>query len=138
MTELVSRSVSGVQVSGFNPSISADGRYVSFATATNTFPSQRNVFVRDRMLGTTEQINVGGLANVSYDPAMDSSGRYVTFLSAADSQAYLRDRQTGTTEMASVATDGVPGNFAVGSFGVFGSSWFAPSVASNGAVVFDV
>ena len=137
LTELVSRSVSGVQVSGFNPSISADGRYVSFATATNTFPSQRNVFLRDRLLGTTEQINIGpGLTNVSYSPAMDASGRYVTFLSTTNLQAYLYDRQTGTTEMASVATDGVPGNFAVGSFGVFVSSWFAPSVASNGAVVF--
>jgi len=64
-TELVSLAQGGALGNGasFNPSISGDGRFVSFRSkATNLVPGDTNasddVFVRDRELGTTRRISV--------------------------------------------------------------------------------
>jgi Tol biopolymer transport system component len=89
----------------------------------------RDVFLRDRQTGTTELLSVasdgthgnfasGGLAA---GPArISADGRYVVFGSFANNlvsgdmnaldDIFLRDRQAGTTERASVATDGSEGN----------------------------
>src|SRR5262249_45043093 len=63
--ERVSVSSSGVQGNGASglPSISADGRYVVFESdADNLVPGDTNaatdVFVRDRVLGTTTRVSV--------------------------------------------------------------------------------
>jgi Tol biopolymer transport system component len=75
-----------------NPSISADGRYVAFASALTTLvPGDSNqtadVFVRDRLAGTTERVNVAladGQANSwSYNPSISADGRVVAFESTA-------------------------------------------------------
>src|SRR5689334_2434010 len=61
------------------------------------------------------QTSGGVTANAnSYDRDISSDGRYVAFLSSASNlgvtnaknQAFVRDVQTGTTTMVSVATDG--------------------------------
>ena len=115
------------------PSISADGRFVAFESeATNLVPgdgSQDDVFVRDRLLGTTERVseeiglaghsdcNLGevGLRTISAD------GRYVVFQSQAfnlvpgdfnaKTDIFVRDRLHGFNTRLSVDSPGnqVPG-----------------------------
>ncbi|GMV36687.1 MAG: hypothetical protein AMXMBFR61_11950 [Fimbriimonadales bacterium] len=130
-TERVSVSSSGVQASGAcdYPAISADGRYVAFrSSASNLVAGDsnglRDIFVRDRLLGTTERVSVssaGAQANGDSDfPTISSDGRYVAFDSAATNlvtgdtndrhDVYVRDRLTGTTERISVRSDGWQAN----------------------------
>ena len=75
-----------------NPAISADGRYVAFASqASNLVPGDTNddidVFVRDRQTGTTTRVSVDSAGNEgnwwSQHPAISSDGRYVAFASNA-------------------------------------------------------
>src|SRR4029079_6712281 len=119
----VSTDSSGVQgdAVSFYASISADGRYVSFTSeATNLVPGDtngsRDMFVRDLLTATTERVSVatGGAQGTSNSAvgSISPDGRYVVFASASTNfipnaipgQVYLRDRQNGTTEVASVST----------------------------------
>jgi archaellum component FlaF (FlaF/FlaG flagellin family) len=74
------------------PALSADGRYVAFASeASNLVPGDTNgyvdVFVRDRAKGTTTRVSVasnGAQGNgFSSAPSISADGRYVTFASYA-------------------------------------------------------
>jgi len=137
-TERVSVTNSGGQASSFVPahsggsdlpSLSADGRFIvfdSFATdlVSGDTNGRADVFVRDRLKGTTELVSVsdsGGEADADsgYPPAsVSADGRYVAFASEASNlvpgdtngtDAYdvlVRDRQTGKTELISVSPDG--------------------------------
>src|SRR5438094_1790918 len=74
--------------------------------------------------GTTERVSVdsaGNAANASSGaPAISADGRFVAFLSDAtylvpgdtngEPDVFVHDRQTGTTERVSVASDGTEGN----------------------------
>ena len=74
-------------------SISADGRFVAFASdATNLVSGDTNgaadVFVRDRQAGTTERVSVDSAGNQasggdSLRPAISADGRFVVFHSDA-------------------------------------------------------
>ncbi len=135
ITEIISVSSSGV--SGNNasifPSISSDGRYVVFvSSATNLVPGDTNgyydVFVRDRQTGITERVSISGSGvqgnnhsnNAYVPPSISGDGRYVAFFSSASnlvpddtngySDVFVRDRQTGTTEIASLSGSGIQGN----------------------------
>jgi uncharacterized repeat protein (TIGR01451 family) len=113
------------------PAISADGRFVAFVSqADNLVSGDRNVnadvFVRDRLLGTTERVSVnsaGQEADIGGEgPAISADGRFVAFQSQAQNlvpggnpflfvdQVYVHDRATGTTEIISVSAAGEPGN----------------------------
>ena len=113
------------------PAISANGRFVAFAsTATNLVARDTNnaedIFVRDRLMGTTERASVssnGGQANSdSFFASITADGRFVAFASFADNlvvgdtnftdDVFVRDRQAGTTERVSVSSAGVEGNSA--------------------------
>ena len=116
------QSVGGALDTNFGrPAISADGRFVAFASsATNLVKGDRNqtvdVFVRDRVAGTTERVSLTGRrteANAeSSGPALSADGRFVAFTSFADnlvagdtnftSDVFVRDRQAATTERVSV------------------------------------
>jgi Tol biopolymer transport system component len=130
-TEIVSIDSNGTQgdQDSWYSAISADGRYVAFASnATNLVPGDTNgvtdVFVRDRQLGLTERMSIStGTVpgnSISYAPSISPDGRYVTFVSYADnlvpgdtngkSDTFVRDRQLGTTTRISVATNGEQGN----------------------------
>ncbi|MFN8019528.1 MAG: DUF4214 domain-containing protein [Acidimicrobiales bacterium] len=128
--ELVSLSTAEVQ--GNNTSragaITPDGRYVAFwSWATNLVASDTNikadVFVRDRLTGTTERVSVssgeaqsnGSSPSVANGDKLDisSNGRYVAFSSTASnlgadanttSDIFVRDRTGGTTELISVSS----------------------------------
>jgi Tol biopolymer transport system component len=130
-TERVSISSGGVQGNGYSyfPSISADGRYVAFeSSATNLVAGDTNafvdVFVRDRLSGTTERVSIssGGVqGNGGSDaPSISADSRYVAFQSYANNlvlgdtngfvDVFVRDRQSGTTERVSVDSFGAQGN----------------------------
>jgi Tol biopolymer transport system component len=111
------------------PSISADGRYVAFhSNANNLVPNDTNggtdVFVRDTQTNTTiiasldHQGNFANLAS-SLHPSISADGRYVAFesdaiLTAGDTNfatdIYVRDLQTNTIHLISVASDGTQGD----------------------------
>ncbi len=130
-TERVSVASDGTPADSYSysPTISADGRYVVFESyATNLVPGDTNgqsdVFVHDRLTGTTERVSVatdGAQGNKSSRRGdISSDGRYVAFISDAtnlvpnDTNAaldvFVRDRLTGTTERVSVANDGSQAN----------------------------
>ncbi len=130
-TERVSVSSSGEQgnsASEFS-SISADGRYVAFASYASILVSgdtnnTNDIFVRDRLMGTTERVSVtssGTQGNSdSYLPSISADGRYVAFSSYASNlvsgdtnnytDEFVRDRLAGTTERVSVSSSGAQGN----------------------------
>src|SRR6185369_14522481 len=118
-TERVSVSGAGVPGSrdSFNPSLSADGRFVAFESlATNLVGGdgngRRDIFIRDRQAGATERVSVatGGVeANGdSFHPSVNADGRFVAFESLATNlvagdgngrrDVFVRDVQGGATE----------------------------------------
>ncbi|MFN0008730.1 MAG: TolB family protein [Planctomycetota bacterium] len=130
-TERVSVSTSGTQgnFDCYHVRLTPDGRYVAFSSLASTLVggdsnSLSDVFVRDRQLGTTERVSIGpaGLqANGnSYLPVISDDGRFVSFYSGASNlvvgdasgayDVFVHDRQTGTTELASVDSSEVQGN----------------------------
>lgn len=137
-TERVSPGLQGAAPDGYSedPSISADGRFIAFSSmATNLVTGDTNeakdIFVRDRLAGTTERVSVssdGAQANARYPstqstyPAISANGRYVAFMSSASNlvasdtnqtwDVFVRDRLAGTTERVSVSSDGGQADYA--------------------------
>ena len=130
-TELVSMSTAGVggNANSLRPAISADGRFVVFASdATNLVASDTNgqldVFIRDRLSYTTERVSVSssGAQGDSYSEysCVSADGRLVAFESNSTNlvlgdtngslDVFVHDRQTATTVIASVATTGALAN----------------------------
>jgi Tol biopolymer transport system component len=132
-TERVSVDSAGMQANNTSQlsSISADGRFVAFASlASNLVPGDTNhrwdVFVRDRTAGVTTRVNLGpGGTQVvgeteSYIPSISANGRWVAFQSAARGlvsgtsgdhfNIFVHDMQSGVTEIVSIATNGTEGN----------------------------
>ena len=122
-TSPVSVNLSGQPGDGFSQqaSISADGRYVAFASdATDLVADDGNgisdVFVRDQVAGTTTRvsIDIGGTDpdGLSYQPAISADGRYVAFSSDATdlvmndgngtTDVFVADLQAGTIARVSV------------------------------------
>ena len=128
VTVRVSIDSAGLQANQFSqfPELSADGRYVVFGSyATNLVAGDTNgvadVFVRDRVAGTTERVSVSsagvqGNVNSLDSTSISPDGRFVAFGSIASTlvagdtnggyDVFLRDRQLGTTERVSVQTGG--------------------------------
>src|SRR5207247_262593 len=117
--------------------LSADGRFLAFdSAAADLVAGDTNrvsdVFVHDRQTGTTERVSVAsdgaqgngssGLLSFAFPPALSADGRFVAFVSFATNlvagdtngatDVFVHDRQTGTTERVSVASDGTQGNAA--------------------------
>ena len=123
-------------------SVSADGRFVAFASeASNLVPNDtnncRDIFVRDLQSGAIVLASVGLNGSCadgsSWDPVISQDGRYVAFTSVAgnlaasdtnqDRDVFVRDLLVGTTTLVSVSTNGVnSGNQAS----------YAPVVSSDG------
>ncbi|HEX5504820.1 MAG TPA: HYR domain-containing protein, partial [Thermomicrobiales bacterium] len=108
-TERVSVAGGGAQANNGStdtPALSADGRYVAFASAaTNLVPGVdticEDVFVHDRQTGATERVSVasdGGQANgCSRDPTLSADGRSVAFRSFASN--LVPDDTNGTWDV---------------------------------------
>jgi Tol biopolymer transport system component len=126
-TERVSVGASGVQGNGPSAqcSLSSDGRFVAFAsTAPNLVTGDangiRDIFVRDRVLRSTERVSVSGngvAANApSGQPFISADGRFVSFTSHASNlvgsdtngvaDVFVRDRAARTTRRVSVRSRG--------------------------------
>ena len=150
--ELVSISDDGVQANNDNDraSISADGRFVAFASiAENLVPNDTNlssdVFVRDRRTDTIERVSVGplgvegdgnsGMLALLGSADISRDGRFVAFASEASNfvvgdqagtaDVFVHDRRTHTTELISR-------DFATGF--PAGAS-LAPSISADGRFV---
>ena len=128
-TSRVSLSSSGEEgaLPSFSASITADGRYVAFASsAPNLVPGDTNdatdVFVHDRQTGSTTRVSVssGGDEGSGTNPSISADGRFVMFESGATNliagdtndsvDVFVHDRQTGTTSRVSVASSGEEGD----------------------------
>lgn len=111
-----------------NPSISADGRYVVFESwgeslAGGDIYPNGDIYIHDRVTGETSLITGSGFHGIwgtfGYfsTPSISADGRYVAFFVAPSvpplpttaPQVLVYDRETGETEVASVATDGTLG-----------------------------
>ncbi|MCX6020632.1 MAG: hypothetical protein NTZ05_02675, partial [Chloroflexi bacterium] len=127
--------------SGF-ASLSADGRFVAFASsATNLVANDTNkktdAFVMDRTTGQVTRVSIASDGTEGNDsstqPILSADGRTVAFLSLASNlvpgdtnnsvDVFVRDLTSGQTTRVSVASDGTQGNkFANGLMvsGLFG------------------
>jgi Ca2+-binding RTX toxin-like protein len=125
-------------------SISADGRFVAFASnSANLVPRDSNVsrdiFVRDRLTNTTTRVSVDSAGNQgdydSYNPSISADGRFVAFDSSASNlvrgdtnrslDIFVRDTLTNTTTRVSVDSAGNQRNVGSNS----------PSISADGRFV---
>lgn len=133
-TELITKSMTGGFGNGISerPGISADGRYVTFASdSSNLVPNDtninRDVFLRDRLLGTTILISKSsaGVQGNGYStrPSISSDGRFISFRSSSTNlipldangaldDIFVHDTLTGITELVSQSSAGVQGNLS--------------------------
>jgi Tol biopolymer transport system component len=150
VTERISVATDGTQADAgsLDPMSTPDGRFVVFTSkADNLAPGdtngQNDVYVRDRLLGTTELMSCAPDGTVgdndSSFPAISADGRWVGFQSRASNlvpgdtdvlmDVFVKDRLTGAVEMISVTIDGTvqeggsdsPDLSSDGRFVVFGS-----------------
>ena len=142
-TQVVSRTASGGVVQGSSqPSVSASGRFVAYASTRQNIvdnPGNPDVFRYDRERQRTVVVSVGQVAPM--DPGSDSApsisadGNIVAFLSdggdqlipantGPGQQVFVRDIARERTRQVSVAPDGPPDNAAAG-----------PSISADGTVI---
>jgi len=121
-----------------SPAISADGRFVVFASKADltcgeastcvTEPSDKKgvaaIYLRDTLTNTTRRVTrsyAGGESNgPSYHPAISGDGRHVAFVSEASNltrdstsrtaHIYVHDLDTGITHLVSSTPSGHPAN----------------------------
>ncbi len=125
-------------------SISADGRYVAFETASTNFGvpagSSPEIFVKDMQTGAVvlasakSDGNPSGGSCVLEPHALSDTGRFITFICNANmvggtvssGQAYVRDLQANTTELVS----------RVGAAGLSSSTFvYRPAISRDGRFV---
>jgi Tol biopolymer transport system component len=115
------------------PRLSADGRFVLFSSVANNLVTNGNnqfavnLYLRDRASNTTTLVTanlsgIGGGNASSFYGQVSTNGRYVVFQSDATdlllgdtneaSDVFVRDLQTGSNILVSVAMDGGWGNGA--------------------------
>ncbi|UBF25722.1 DUF4347 domain-containing protein [Kovacikia minuta CCNUW1] len=129
----------------YNPSISADGRYIAFQSSSiNLSPldpnSTSDIYIRDRVAGTFTLASVNNSNtlgnNSSFDANISADGRYVAFVSAANNLSpldtnfnqdiFVRDLQSNTTVLVSPNSSGTDGGNAAS---------LTPVISANGQVV---
>jgi len=133
--------IRSTEVSRF--SISADGRFVAFASVdTNLVPNDTNgvsdIFVRDRQNGTTERVSVDSSGveadNWSRCASISADGSLVAFASiasnlvsggASNCDIFVHDRSTGVTERVSVDSAGNQAD----------DTCFDPAISADGRIV---
>jgi Tol biopolymer transport system component len=130
--------------SSFGPAISADGRYIAFASSADTLVAgdtnaAEDVFLSDRVGGRITRLSVSSAElqgdRDSYDPAISADGRYVAFASFATTlvqddtnqelDVFVHDVVSRTTTRVSLASTGAQGD---------GPS-LAPAISADGRLV---
>lgn len=131
-------------VACLSPSISANGRYISFYSYTgNLVVGDTNaisdIFLHDRQTGKLSRVSIasnGTQANMeSWDSSISADGRYIAFESVAsnlvngdtndDLDVFVHDLQTGDTKLVSLSNDGESGKTGGGD----------PSISADGRYV---
>ena len=126
-TTIISVTSDGIQGNNgsFNPSISADGRYVAFESgASNLRDGDNNgyydIFVHDRQTGAIECVSRDSLGKFSgwgaASPSVSADGRFIAFRSYGNIASprytiegiYVHDRLIGITTLATVPVEGIP------------------------------
>ncbi len=127
---------------GYEPSVSDGGRFVAFSSNSSNLVAwdsnlAADVFVRDRLAGTTELVSVSsaGVLGQSHSraPSISADGRFVAFTSqssnlvpgAGGGQVFMRDRALAITRVVSVTSSG-----EIAEFGAFG-----PALSADGRFV---
>jgi Tol biopolymer transport system component len=152
-TTRVSLSSAGAEANGDSgyPSISANGRFVAFASfASNLVPGDTNhrfdVFVRDLKRGKTTRVGVSSAGAEANDgsiwlPAISDNGRFVAFFSRSTNLVpndhngiadfFVRDLKRGETTRVSVSSAGAEQNRGPGAeeLGI------VPAISANGRFV---
>lgn len=123
--------------------MSSNGRYVVFDSATTQVAgdadSGTDIFLRDRVLGSTEVVSIADDETASNAPCqfptVSDNGRYVAFqtkatgmtatVDSADTDAFVRDRTASTTQLASRTDADLPSN----------KGGFVPQISADGSVV---
>src|SRR5262249_36172564 len=147
----VDSSGAQTKLDSYEPALSADGRWVAFASLDTTLVAgdtnqSSDVFVHDRVTGVTVRVSISSSAaegnGSSYYPALSKDGRFVAFESVATnlvpfdgngkSDVFVHDRDpdrngiydegNGKTTRVSVSSPGVGGD---------GGSYF-PAISANG------
>lgn len=138
------------------PSISADGRYVTFSSYADNLVSGDNnqmidIFVRDRLLGTTNRVSISSTGEeADYDScssSISSDGTHVAFVSWATNlvtgdnndcaDVFVRDLISGTTKRISVSYRGEEANdssYGYSSYNPYSNSDYRPSLNNNGSL----
>lgn len=127
-----------------NASVSSDGRFVAFESAsTNLVSSDTNgftdIFVKDTVTGKTVRVSIasgGSQGNgSSVNPSISGNGRFIAFRSSASNlvpsdtngqdDIFVHDQQTGSTSRVSITSAGTQAN-----------AWtFDPVISSDGRFV---
>jgi Tol biopolymer transport system component len=123
MTRRVSVDSAGAEASGhsYSPTISANGRFVTFVSNANNLVADdtnghTDIFVHDMVSNQTRRVSISSGGNQasgpSDEPDINATGRYITFHSTAvdlvasdlnpQEDVYRHDRTTGTTELVSI------------------------------------
>ncbi|HEY3305674.1 MAG TPA: hypothetical protein VGL70_19285 [Candidatus Binatia bacterium] len=147
-TKVLNATGGGTPTNGASVSavLTADGRYVAFASdANNLIPGDsnlfRDIFVRDLQTGKTERVSVhtDGTESVnghSSHPSISADGRYAAFESAAINLAggdtnglidiFVHDRETHVTIRVNVSTE---------RYQALGGQSYHPSISADGRYV---
>jgi Tol biopolymer transport system component len=147
-TRRVNRRSNGAQADGggsFDPSISANGRFVVFTSfasnlVRNDDNGQSDIFVHDRETGKTTRVSVRSNGNAVDDdqslrPSISANGRFVAFESYSEElisndanevlDVFVHDRRTGKTRRVSVRSNGSEA----------GKDSSTPAISANGRFV---
>ena len=125
LVDVNARGERGNRSGGYEPSLSADGRFVAYSSdAKNLVPGDTNantdVFIHDRQSGDTRRVSVNTLGVEgnfdSFNPELSADGRRVAFLSWANNlvpgdtngqgDVFLHDLDSGRTRRISISSLG--------------------------------
>lgn len=117
------------ELGGYQPSLSADGRYVAYM-GHDPVSGVQSILVHDRKSGLTQRVSEDSAYGVPTRPYISADGRFVAWdewysshcPGAAAHDILVHDRLRGSTVCASAAPDGSGGN---------GGSW-NPSLSADG------
>ncbi len=157
-TSIGSFRLDGTAAPAASPSLSANGRYLAFASfVPDVVAGDTNdafdVFVRDRRLGITTRVSVDSegaeaQGGGSFEPSLSADGHEVAFASEATNlvaddtngvqDIFAHDMSNGTTQRVSVASDGSQADGQSDGPGIRGGSTFGPDISADGTkVAFD-
>jgi Tol biopolymer transport system component len=142
--DLVSVSTTGVQGNreSFTPLVSADGRYVAFTSFASTLGDDpdadysADIFLRDTVAGTTLRVTHSRYHSYAVD--MSADGRFILFVSQiapenGETNAFVYDRATGTTERVDVSSTEEPANGVASDLGAISDDGRFVAFTSNGS-----